>query len=91
MCGAGSISHDAPVHCIGKTLLKMSCALFVSLSQLEQYLPELQDDAFVPQYASFLEKTHHNVWIGSSSSSPDGVLLDRAKRPGTVGKLHFDP
>ena len=54
-------------------------------------MPELQHDAFVPSYADFLEKTHHNVWIGSSSSSTEGVPVDHAKKPGTVGKLHFDP
>eukprot|EP00750_Incisomonas_marina_P030556 INCI7614.4.p1 GENE.INCI7614.4~~INCI7614.4.p1 ORF type:complete len:437 (+),score=59.40 INCI7614.4:76-1386(+) len=68
-----------------------NAAYYLEYLQLEQYLPELQHDAFVPSYADFLEKTHHNVWIGSSSSSTEGVPVDHAKKPGTVGKLHFDP
>jgi len=61
-------------------------AYYLEYLQLNQYIPDLLDDATVPSFAKFLKKTHHNLWVGTGTSKDEqGVLR------GTVGKLHFDP
>lgn len=59
----------------------VDAAYYLEYLQLDQYIPDLVTDAFIPEYASFLKKTHHNVWVGASTKNESG----------TVGKMHFDP